>query len=75
MMDDVEIQTHSNETLGMARRCVLRRIKAGAAQHVKLDLYFNGDLLDPSEDRKLLSEISFAEKMVIIFHLFCSLCC
>ncbi|KAL1140578.1 hypothetical protein AAG570_000508 [Ranatra chinensis] len=65
MMDDVEIQTHSNETLGMARRCVLRRIKAGAAQHIKLDLYYNGDLLDPGDDRKLLSELPLSDKMVL----------
>uniref|UniRef100_A0A146LHV0 ubiquitinyl hydrolase 1 n=3 Tax=Lygus hesperus TaxID=30085 RepID=A0A146LHV0_LYGHE len=63
MMDDIEIPTHGNETVGMARRYILRRIKAGATQHVKLDLYFNNDLLDPTEDRKLIGELLFCDKI------------
>lgn len=68
-MDDIEIQTHGNETVGLARRFILRRIKAGSAQHVKLDLYFNGELLDPSDDRKLLADLYFADKIVRIYFL------
>ncbi|XP_014240200.1 probable ubiquitin carboxyl-terminal hydrolase FAF-X [Cimex lectularius] len=65
MMDDVELQTHANETVGIARRYILKRSKAGATQHVKLDLYFNGELLDPSDDRRLLGELSFSEKILL----------
>lgn len=53
----------------MARRFILRRLKAGATQHVKLDLYFNGELLDPSEDRRLLGELHFSDK-IVNFHIF-----
>lgn len=65
ILDDIEIPTHGNETIGLARRFILRRIKAGSAQHVKLDLYFNGDLLDPSDDRKLLADLHFADKILL----------
>uniref|UniRef100_A0A224XFS3 Putative ubiquitin carboxyl-terminal hydrolase faf-x n=1 Tax=Panstrongylus lignarius TaxID=156445 RepID=A0A224XFS3_9HEMI len=65
VLDDIEIQTHGNETVGVARRFILRRLKAGATQHVKLDLYFNGELLDPSEDRRLLGELHFSDKILL----------
>lgn len=75
IMDDIEIPTHGNETIGMARRYILRRIKAGATQHVKLDLYFNGEVLDPTEDRRLIADLMLTDKIVrpsiyqkIIFH-------
>lgn len=61
--DDVDIHTHSNDTVGSVRRQVLRRIKA-AGSNVKLDLYNNGDLLDPGDDRRLLSQVPIRDKTV-----------
>ncbi|XP_046668911.1 probable ubiquitin carboxyl-terminal hydrolase FAF-X isoform X3 [Homalodisca vitripennis] len=62
--DDVDIHTHSNDTVGSVRRQVLRRIKA-AGSNVKLDLYNNGDLLDPGDDRRLLSQVPIRDKTVL----------
>lgn len=61
--DDVDIHTHSNDTVGSLRRHVLRRIKA-AGSNVKLDLYNNIDLLDPVDDRRLLFQIPIRDKTV-----------
>ncbi|XP_054272313.1 probable ubiquitin carboxyl-terminal hydrolase FAF-X isoform X2 [Macrosteles quadrilineatus] len=62
--DDVDVHTHSNDTVGSVRRQVLRRIKA-AGSNVKLDLYNNGDLLDPGDDRRLLSQLPIRDKTVL----------
>lgn len=64
-VDDVDIFTHSNDTLGSLRRQILRRIKANGS-NVKLDLFLNGDLLEPTDDKKLLSQTPLRDKMVCI---------
>lgn len=61
--DDLDIFTHSNDTLAALRRTVLRRVKA-AGPNVKLELFVNGDLLDPADDRKMLSQIPLRDKAV-----------
>ncbi|KAF4521158.1 hypothetical protein B566_EDAN017868 [Ephemera danica] len=63
-LDDVEVSTHSNDTLGALRRQVLRRIKA-SPQTVKLDLFLNGELLDTGDDRKLLAHIPLRDKTLL----------
>nr|CAD7589819.1 unnamed protein product [Timema genevievae] len=63
-VDDLDMFTHSNDTLASLRRQVLRRIKATGA-NVKLDLLINGELLFPVEDRKLLSQIPLRDKMLL----------
>ncbi|XP_063224287.1 probable ubiquitin carboxyl-terminal hydrolase FAF-X isoform X9 [Bacillus rossius redtenbacheri] len=66
-VDDIEVFTHSNDTLASLRRQVLRRIKASSAS-VKLDLFVNGDLLDPVDDKKLLkllSHVPLRDKMLL----------
>jgi hypothetical protein len=62
-VDDVDIFTHSNDTLASLRRQILRRIKASGA-NVKMDLFINGELLDAVDDRKQLSQIPLRDKMV-----------
>jgi ubiquitin carboxyl-terminal hydrolase 9/24 len=49
----LEIFTHTNETLGAVRRQILQRLK-GNPSNVKLELFLNGDLIDPADDRKIL---------------------
>ncbi|XP_076659536.1 ubiquitin carboxyl-terminal hydrolase-like faf [Halictus rubicundus] len=63
-VDDVDIFTHSNDTLGSLRRQILRRIKANGS-NVKLDLFLNGDLLEPTDDKKLLSQTPLRDKMLL----------
>lgn len=100
--EDLDIWTHSNETLATVRRRILSRIKAanqiaslssavgasgtviqpqtGGQQHsggqlqnqqqqqqsstVKLDLYLNNELIDPSEGYRLISELPLRDKTV-----------
>lgn len=62
--EDVEVFTHSNDTLISLRRQVLRRIKASGV-NVKLDLFVNGEILDPAEDHKLLSQVPLRNKAVL----------
>ena len=61
-MDDIEIWSHTNETIGAVRRHILHRVKASS--NVKVDLYVNGEILDPSEDKRLISQIPLRDKMV-----------
>lgn len=67
-VDDVDIYTHTNDTLASLRRQVLRRIKASGT-NVKLDLFINGEPLDQADDRKLLSQIPLRDKMVRVMFL------
>lgn len=62
-VDDIDIFTHSNDTLASLRRQILRRIKASGT-NVKLDLFINGESLEQPDDRKLLSQIPLRDKMV-----------
>ncbi|XP_066599991.1 ubiquitin carboxyl-terminal hydrolase 9X [Prorops nasuta] len=63
-VDDMEISTHSNDTLASLRRQILRRLKVSGV-NVKLDLFVNGEALDPSDDRKRLSQIPLRDKMFL----------
>lgn len=68
-VDDIDVFTHSNDTLGSLRRQILRRIKANGS-NVKLDLFLNGESLEPTDDRKLLSQTPLRDKMVCINNYF-----
>lgn len=61
-VEDMEFFTHSNDTLMSLRKNILRRIKPGV--HCKLELYINGEPLDPADDRKLLAQIPIRDKTV-----------
>lgn len=61
-MDDIDIWSHTNDTIGQVRRQVLCKIKASS--NIKVDLYANGELLDPVEDKRLISQIPLREKSV-----------
>lgn len=62
-MDDIDIWSHTNDTIGQVRRQVLCKIKASS--NIKVDLYANGELLDPVEDKRLISQIPLREKSLI----------
>lgn len=68
-VDDIEVFTHTNDTLASLRRTILRKIKASGA-NIKLDLFINGESLEQTDDRKLLSQIPLRDKMVKKFCLF-----
>ena len=62
--DDVDILTHSNDTLASLRRQILRKIKTSGS-NVKLDLFNNGEPLEQADDRKLLSQIPLRDKSTL----------
>lgn len=66
-VEDLEIWSHYNETLGSVRRQILQRVKANA--NVKVDLFMNNEPIDPSDDKKLISQIPLRDKMVGAFNI------
>ncbi|KAG8450507.1 hypothetical protein GDO86_002966 [Hymenochirus boettgeri] len=63
-VEDLDIWSHTNDTIGSVRRCILNRIKANSA-HTKVELFINGELIDPSEDRKLIGQLNLKDKTLI----------
>lgn len=64
-MDDLDIWSHTNDTIGSVRRCILNRIKANSA-HTKIELFIGGDIIDPADDRKLIGQLNLKDKTVKI---------
>ena len=64
-VEDFEIWSHQNETVGAVRRHILQRVKANS--NFKVDLYANNEQLDPNDDKKLISQIPLRDKMVTTF--------
>lgn len=44
----------------------ISRVKANNV-NMKVDLFVNGELLDPADDKKLVSQLPLRDKMVHIF--------
>ncbi|XP_041351568.1 probable ubiquitin carboxyl-terminal hydrolase FAF-X isoform X2 [Gigantopelta aegis] len=63
-VEDLEVWSHTNDTVGALRRQILQRVKANA-NNIKVDLYVNGEQIDSSEDKKLISQIPLRDKMTI----------
>ena len=64
-VEDLEVWSHTNDTVGALRRQILQRVKANA-NNIKVDLYVNGEQIDSTEDKKLISQIPLRDKMVSI---------
>ncbi|XP_076067071.1 ubiquitin carboxyl-terminal hydrolase-like faf isoform X3 [Oratosquilla oratoria] len=62
--DELEVWTHTNDTMGSVRRQVLHRLKS-TAPNVKVELYLNADPIDQADDKKVLSQIPLRDKMVL----------
>ncbi|XP_024141700.1 ubiquitin specific peptidase 9 isoform X2 [Oryzias melastigma] len=63
-VDDLDIWSHTNDTIGSVRRAILNRIKANAA-HTKIELFIGGEVVDPADDRKLIGQLSLKDKTLI----------
>lgn len=61
-VEDLEVLTHSNDTIASIRRYILRRIKP--VVHCKLELFINGEPLDTADDKKLLGHIPLRDRTV-----------
>ncbi|MGH0135317.1 UNVERIFIED_CONTAM: hypothetical protein FKN15_029066 [Acipenser sinensis] len=62
-VDDLDIWSHTNDTIGSVRRCILTRIKANSA-HTKIELFIGGELVDPADDRKLIGQLNLKDKTI-----------
>ena len=63
-VDDIEIWTHTNDTLGSVRRQIMQRLKANPAS-AKLELFLNGDVIDTVDDRKILLHLPLRDKTLL----------
>ena len=66
-VDDLDVWSHTNDTIGSVRRCILNRIKANVA-HTKIELFVGGELIDPADDRKLIGQLNLKDKSVSIYN-------
>lgn len=74
-VDDLDIWSHTNDTIGSVRRNILNRIKANAA-HTKIELFIGGEVVDPADDRKLIGQLNLKDKTVRLMILYPpSFCC
>jgi len=64
-VEDLDIWSHTNDTIGQVRRCILNRIKANSA-HTKVELFIGGELVDPADDRKLIGQLNLKDKTVSV---------
>lgn len=62
--DELDVWTHTNDTMGSIRRQVLHRLKS-TAPNVKVELYLNTDPIDPVEDKKIIAQMPLRDKMVL----------
>ncbi|KAI5613502.1 putative ubiquitin carboxyl-terminal hydrolase FAF-X isoform X3, partial [Silurus asotus] len=63
-VDDLDIWSHTNDTIGSVRRCILNRIKANST-HTKIELFIGGEIVDPADDRKLIGQLNLKDKTLI----------
>lgn len=59
----MDIWSHTNDTVGSVRRCIISRIKANVA-HTKIELFVGGELIDSEDDRKLIGQLNLKDKSV-----------
>lgn len=62
-VEDIEIWTHTNESVASVRRNIYNRLKM-SSQTIKLDMYNNGELINPIDDRKLVGELPIKDRTV-----------
>uniref|UniRef100_A0A8B9KH69 ubiquitinyl hydrolase 1 n=1 Tax=Astyanax mexicanus TaxID=7994 RepID=A0A8B9KH69_ASTMX len=63
-VDDLDIWSHTNDTIGSVRRCILNRIKANST-HTKIELFIGGEIVDPADERKLIGQLNLKDKTLI----------
>ena len=66
-LEDLDIWSHTNDTVGAVRRYIATRTKAGSGSgggHAKVELYVGGEPVDPADDRKLIGQLNIKDKTV-----------
>uniref|UniRef100_UPI00358FF293 ubiquitin carboxyl-terminal hydrolase 9X-like n=1 Tax=Myxine glutinosa TaxID=7769 RepID=UPI00358FF293 len=67
-LEDLDIWSHTNDTVGAVRRYIATRTKAGSGSgggHAKVELYVGGEPVDPADDRKLIGQLNIKDKTLI----------
>ncbi|CRK87043.1 CLUMA_CG000836, isoform A [Clunio marinus] len=65
-LEDIEVTTHTNETVISFKRNLLKRLKGSSINNIKIDLFNNnGELIEISDDRHPLSTYNIRDKTVI----------
>ncbi|XP_060649387.1 probable ubiquitin carboxyl-terminal hydrolase FAF isoform X5 [Drosophila nasuta] len=67
-IDDIEIVTHSNETMAAFKRNLLKRIKGNSTStnNIKVDLFYtNGELIEVSDEINPLYQYTIRDKMIL----------
>ena len=65
-LEDIEVTTHTNETVISFKRNLLKRLKGTSINNIKIDLFNNnGELIEISDDRHPLSMYNIRDKTII----------
>ncbi|XP_051782099.1 probable ubiquitin carboxyl-terminal hydrolase FAF-X [Erpetoichthys calabaricus] len=63
-IDDLDVWSHTNDTIGSVRRFILNRIKANTT-HTTIDLFIGGELIDSMDDNKLIGQLNIKDKTLV----------
>ncbi|CAD6996456.1 unnamed protein product [Ceratitis capitata] len=62
-IDDIEVATHSNETVASFKRNLLKRIKGNSPANIKVDLFYNtGELIEINDEINPLYQYGIRDK-------------
>ncbi|XP_055852640.1 probable ubiquitin carboxyl-terminal hydrolase FAF isoform X2 [Episyrphus balteatus] len=65
-IDDIEIITHSNETVASFKKSILKRLKGTSTANIKIDFFYNnGELIEMLDEINPLSSYALRDKMVL----------
>jgi ubiquitin carboxyl-terminal hydrolase 9/24 len=65
-LEDIEVTTHTNETVISFKRNLLKRLKGTSINNIKIDLFNNnGELIEITDDRHPLSMYNIRDKTII----------
>lgn len=65
-IDDIEIITHSNETVSSFKKSVLKRLKGTSTANIKIDFFYNnGEIIEMLDEINPLSNYAIRDKMVL----------
>ena len=62
--EDMDIWTHTNETMASVRRTIAQRLKLNAAS-AKLELQLAGEIVDSCDDKKILHLLPVRDKTIL----------
>lgn len=65
-IDDIEVNTHSNETMASFKRTLLKEIKGCSVNSIRIELYHNtGEPIECTDDSNPLSQFTIRDKSML----------